>query len=313
MLVAAQRSISRPNRIEWNRAASTRVHSGVLDDYLRRHDGVITLAQALDCGFSHSAVTRRVRSGHWRRCAQGVYFVDDRPFTASARIRAAVWSYGPHAAASGLAAAWWHRLTPNPPEIVEVTVPRNSNGRSRAETRVRRRDLKPTDVVERQGLRVTSMELTAIEAAVRRGGGPGLMDNALQRHTELPHLWRTHVRNKGRHGSPRARILLQAARDGSRSQAERLFIRLLKSHNITGWVANSPVGDYVVDVAFPGCKVAVEIDGWAFHTDPDKFENDRKRQNALILLGWQVLRFTWRDLTEQSERVIAELERAISA
>lgn len=256
---------------------------------------------------------RRLQSGHWQRYALGVYHVNDQPFGTASWIRAAVWSYGDLAVASGVAAAWWHQLTPDVPDVVEVTVPRNSHGRCRPRTRVRRRDLKTADIVERRGLRVTSLDLTALEAAVRRGGGPGVMDTALQRHTELPHLWRAQVRNKGRYGSPRARILLQGARDGARSGAERLFINLLKQHNITGWFANYPVGGYVVDVAFPGPKVVVEIDGWAFHIDPDKFENDRKRQNKLILLGWQVLRFTWRDLTERPDRVIAELNAAISA
>jgi len=30
------------------------------------------------------------------------------------------------------------------------------------------------------------------------------------------------------------------------------------------------------------------------------------------LLGWKVLRFTWLDLTEYPQRVIAEIEHAIS-
>ena len=62
--------------------------------------------------------------------APGVYFVDDRPFTDAARIRAAVWGYGVKAVASGLAAAWWHGLTKFAPDVVEVTVPRDSNGRA---------------------------------------------------------------------------------------------------------------------------------------------------------------------------------------
>jgi very-short-patch-repair endonuclease len=285
----------------------------VLNDYLRDHDGVITLSQALDCGLSRSAISRRVQSGHWRRYAQGVYFVDDRPFTAAAGIRAAVWSYGDRAVASGLTAAWWHQLIQTPPKVVEVTIPRNSHGRSRPGTRVRRRDLRPDDVVERLALRVTTMELTAIEAAVRRGGDAGLMDTALQRHTNLPDLWRAHLRNKGRYGSPRSRILLQSAGDGTRSQAERLFIQLLRNNHITGWKTNYPVGSDIVDVAFVACKLAIEIDGWAFHSDPDAFRKDRARQNRISLLGWQVLRFTWWDLMEQPERVIAELQAAISA
>jgi very-short-patch-repair endonuclease len=285
----------------------------VLDDFLRDCDGVITVAQALSLGLSNDAIERRERSGHWRRCSQGVYFVDDRPFTDAARIRAAVWGYGTRAAASGLAAAWWHGVTKFAPDTVEVTVPRNSHGRCHNGSRVRRRDLKTADLVERRGLYVTGMELTVVEAAIRRGGGAKLMDSALQRHVELPPLWTAHLRNKGRYGSPAARRMLQAADDGAQSEAERLLIRLLKSAGITGWKANYPVAGYRVDVGFPARKVALETDGLAFHSDSDDFHNDRVRQNTITLSGWKVLRFTWLDLTQYPQRVIAEINHAISA
>jgi very-short-patch-repair endonuclease len=285
----------------------------VLDDYLRDHDGVVTLTQARRAGLSKHAVNRRVKAGNWLRCAPGVYFADDRPFTDSARVRATVWGYGHLAVASGLAAAWWHGLTRFAPDIIEVTVPRNSNGRCRAGSRLRRRDLAPTDIVERNGLRVTALPLTVVEAAARRGGGAKLMDSALQRHVELAQLWRAHMRNKGRHGSPAARRLLQAASDGARSEAERLLVKLLRDNGITGWKTNYPVGGYKVDVAFPKQKVAIETDGWAFHSSQEDFQNDRERQNKIALLGWQVLRFTWLDLTEYPQRVLSVIRRAISA
>jgi very-short-patch-repair endonuclease len=283
----------------------------VLDDYLRRHDGVITLAQANRAGLSQDAINRRVRSGRWLRCSRGVYFVDDRPFSAEARIRAAVWSCGEQATASGLAAAWWHGLTKYPPDVIEVTVPRNARLRERPGTRLRRRDLERADVVERKGLSVTALPLTVVEAAVRKRGGAKLMDTALQRHVDLRQLWSAHLRNKGRHGSPAARRLLQAAAGGARSEAERLLVKLLRDNGITGWRTNFPVGGYKVDVGFPRQKVAVEIDGWAFHSDQEDFQNDRERQNKISLLGWKVLRFTWLDLTEYPQRVIAEIKSAI--
>ncbi|MGA5463199.1 DUF559 domain-containing protein [Mycobacterium sp. NPDC050041] len=284
----------------------------MIDDYLRRHDGVITLAQAGRAGLDEQAVRRRVRSGHWRRCSPGVYFVDDRPFTDAARIRAAVWGLGTRATASGLAAAWWHGLTRFAPDVVEVTVPRNSHGRSRPGARPRRRDLRPADVTEHRGLQVTAIPLTVVEAAARRGGGAKILDSALQHRVDLPTLWTAHLRNKGRHGSPAARRLLQVADDGARSEAERLLVRLLKAARITGWKANHPVAGYRVDVAFPSARVAVEVDGLAFHSDTDDFHADRVRQNAIALAGWQVLRFTWLDLTEHPQRVIAEIRRAIA-
>lgn len=285
----------------------------MLNEYLRCQDGVLTLAQARRAGLSLEAVQRRVRSGHWRRCARGVYFVDDRPFTDAARIRSTVWGYGRHAAASGMAAAWWLGLTKFAPDIVEVTVPRSSHGRSHAGSRLRRRDLDTADVVVHRRLRVTALPLTVIEAAVLPRRNANLMDSALQRHVELRELWRAHLRNKGRYGSPAARRLLQAASDGARSEAERLLVKLLRQAGITGWRTNYPIGGYKVDVAFPKQKVAIEVDGLASHSDVNDFHQDRVRQNNIALLGWQVLRFTWLDLTEYPERVIAVIRFAISA
>ncbi|BBY18615.1 hypothetical protein MLIT_42070 [Mycolicibacterium litorale] len=205
-----------------------------------------------------------------------MYFVDDRPFTDAARLRAAVWGYGGHAVASGLAAAWWHGLTMFAPDVVEVTMPRNGSGRSRPGSKLRRRDLESADIDVQRGLRVTAVPLTVIEAAVRIRGGAKIMDRALQNNMELRQLWHAHLRNKGRYGSPAARILLQAADTGAHSEAERLFIRL------------------------------------TFHSESGDFHHDRVRQNAITLLGWQVLRFTWLDLTEYPERVIATLRTVIS-
>ncbi|OBB12157.1 hypothetical protein A5761_22485 [Mycolicibacterium setense] len=283
----------------------------MIEDYLRDHDGVITVAQAKQAGLTQDVIDNRVRAGRWLRCSRGVYFVDDRPFTDYARMRVGVWSYGTPAVASGLAAAWWHGVTKYAPEIVEVTAPRGSRLQLRPGTKLRRRDLDPTDIVERRSLRVTALPLTIVEAAARRGGGAKLMDSALQRHTELDDLWRAHLRNKGRHGSPAARRLLIAAADGARSEAERLLIKLLREARITGWKANYRLGRYVIDVVFRAYKLAIETDGWAFHSDQEDFQKDRVKQNEIALMGWQVLRFTWLDLTEYPQRVVSEIRCAI--
>jgi very-short-patch-repair endonuclease len=160
-------------------------------------------------------------------------------------------------------------------------------------------------------MRVTEFALTVIEAAVLHRSGSTLMDSALQREVELHDLWRAHLRNADRHGSPAARRLLQAASDGARSEAERRLVKLLQEAGIKGWRANHAVGGYKVDVAFPAHMVAIEVDGWAFHSGAEVFVKDRNRQNAIALLGWKVLRFTWFDLTEYPQRVIAEIKHAL--
>ncbi len=168
-------------------------------------------------------------------------------------------------------------------------------------------------MIEVRGVRVTAVPLTVVEAAVRRRDGAKLLDSALQRHVDLESLWRTHLRNKGRTGAPRARRLLQAASDGARSEAERRILALLRGAGITGWKANYPVGGYRVDVGFPSAKVAIEVDGFAFHSGAQEFQIDRRRQNAIVLRNWQVLRFTWLDLVEYPEKVIATIRAAIAA
>lgn len=285
----------------------------MVSEYLKRHDGVVTLAQARAAGLSKYSVNRRVSSGRWQRCSKGVFFAADRPFSEAARVRAAVWGYGESAVASGLAAAWWHGLAQFAPAAVEVTVPRDSNGRRHDGSIVRRRDLDGADIEEVRGLLVTAQPLTVVEASVRYRGGAKLLDAALQRDARLPDLWKAHLRNKGRYGSPAARRLLQAADDGARSEAERMLLRILRNGGITGWVTNHPVNGYLVDVAFLVEHVAIEVDGFAFHSDAEAFHRDRLRQNSIALRGWQVLRFTWLDLVEYPERMLATIRSAVSA
>lgn len=286
----------------WNRSGAVHVKVDMLGEWLAQHDGVITRAQAAFCGLSGDAVDRSVRAGAWRTIHRGVYFVVDRPFTADARIRCAVWGAGPNAVLSGEAAAFWHGVIAEVPSIIEVTIPRR--GRSRAEgCRLRRRDIHSKDIVERRGLQVTSLELTVLEAAI---GKAHIMDRALQRHTDLGRLRQAHARNAGRTGAPEAKRLLKVAANGARSEGERLLIGEFRARKISGWVVNYRWGEYELDIAFLVEMVAIEIDGWAFHSDHDAFQRDRTRQNGMSQ-SWTILRYTWVDLTEDMDRVIVEI------
>ncbi len=69
---------------------------------------------------------------------------------------------------------------------------------------------------------------------------------------------------------------------------------------------------YWIDVAFVVHRLAVEVDGWAWHSDVDRFAHDRRRQNALVLAGWTVLRFTWHDLKSRPEAVVAQIRAVIT-
>ena len=221
-----------------------------------------------------------VRSGQWRRLSPGVYFVDDREFTAAARVRAGVWGYGESATASGTAAAWWHGLLTEPPEIVEVTVARTATGRARDGIRLRRRNLFPADVVNVRDLQVTALALTVVETAPGRrwteGDGPCAANAG-----------RAHVRNKGPlritscpdHAAGRRRQHPFEPNAGWSADAPGSAPRL---------VCNHPVGPYLVDNAFP--KPRWRRGSTAAHSTVTRRSSNTtgREQNHLILNGWRV-------------------------
>jgi very-short-patch-repair endonuclease len=48
------------------------------------------------------------------------------------------------------------------------------------------------------------------------------------------------------------------------------------------------VEQFFIDIAWPKLKLAIELDGWAYHKD--KLERDKKRDQFLNERGWQVIR-----------------------
>ncbi len=231
----------------------------------------------------------------------------DRPFTDDARIRCAVWSVR-GGTLSGAGAAYWHRMIDRAPRTIEITAPRTGSARAAPGIRLRRRTLDPRDAVVIRRILVTPTPLTALEAGVEIGSH--VLDRALQKGLDIRLVRAAQDRNRGRTGSRDAERLLRAAENGTRSEAERLFRSLLRAAGITGYVVNHVYGRFVLDFAFPSAMVCIEIDGWAFHSDATAFQRDRERQNELSR-EWTVLRYTWRDLTDRPDQVVAEVRHFV--
>jgi very-short-patch-repair endonuclease len=68
-----------------------------------------------------------------------------------------------------------------------------------------------------------------------------------------------------------------------------------------------PGGSARLDAALPGLKVAVEMDGAAFHGSPEDRERDTRRDVALATLGWVVLRFSYRRLIREPDACRREI------
>lgn len=289
----------------------------LIEELADSRDGVLTLDEALRGGLTPRQVQHRVRTGQWIRLHPGVYLVGRRDPDQWASTRAAVAWAGSGAVASGLTAAWWWQLRDWAPAAAEVTVPRTRSRRGPAGVVLRRRNLDPVDLVVLRGLPVTALPLTVLDAAAALGNDSGrpLVDRALQRRVSFAELHAAYCRSFGRHGSPWLGRVLRQAADGACSQAERVLHGLLRGARIDGWVVNHLVVlsgiEYWIDVAFVARRLAVEVDGWAWHSDVDRFAHDRRRQNALVIAGWTVLRFTWHDLTSRPHAVVAQIRAVL--
>lgn len=283
-----------------------------LKEVLRRQDGVITAAQAREAGQSAAQVRQSVNSGRWLRLERGLFADTQRERTDRARLFEAALGAGSSSTVHGVAAAWWHGLHDQAPTTVGVTVPRHRRSTTRF-AMVRRRDLSHTDRVELRGLWVTEVPLTVLEAAVELGPhGAVFLDRALQRRVAYSTVRRAHYRNLGRSGSAAAAALLVAASDRAASQAERVLVRLLRSAGVDGWTLHLWASGYELDFGFAAERVAIEVDGWAWHSTPEQFQHDHERQNILTNHGWTVLRFTWHDLTATPDAAIGTIRAALA-
>ena len=282
-----------------------------LSELIIRQDGVLTASQAQAAGLSRSAISRRRASGEWTAVAPAVYLVSGHHRSARAQARIAVLSIGDDAVLGGIAACWWLGLHPKEPaKHLVFTRRRGRHARSSATAVVRHRDLAVEDVTVVDDLRVTRPALSVLDAAVDLG--IGVVDSALlSKALTLADLRSAHGRYPKRVGAGPVSGYLDRLEDGTRSKAERLTAELFRGEGIDGWTANLPVCGYLLDFAFPQARLAVEIDGFAFHRDADTFQRDRTKRNTLIADGWTVLNFTWADLTERPERVVEAVRKAL--
>jgi very-short-patch-repair endonuclease len=115
--------------------------------------------------------------------------------------------------------------------------------------------------------------------------------------------------------------LLGLVERGCQSELEIWGVReVLEGPGMPQFVQQHPVrvafGTVHLDAAVPELKLAVELDGAAFHGSAAARERDTRRDVALAALGWVVLRFSYRRLRREPEacrREIAEVCRARAA
>lgn len=118
-----------------------------------------------------------------------------------------------------------------------------------------------------------------------------------------------------RWGAARLKRLLEPGRGPAftRSEAEERFLDLVRRAELPEPETNVVVGGMEVDFLWRTERLAVEVDGWEFHGTRRAFEGDRRRDAALLGVGFRSMRLTWDRLVRQPEAALRDLIRALAA
>ena len=160
---------------------------------------------------------------------------------------------------------------------------------------------------------MTTRALAAVELSTEDSA---FLDSALRGGVRLADLWEAYRLTPQRPGNVERRRLLIESRDRPWSPAERRAHIALRSARIKGWKTNLGVrlrsgGLAYLDIAFRKLRLAIEIDGWEFHSTRQAFARDRERDRQLDLLGWRVIRFTALEVIDHPNAFVSDVVAAL--
>ena len=291
----------------------------------RRQFGVFTLQQAAAAGVARSTVYTGVELGIFLKLWPGVFAVAAAPDCRERRWIAAQLLLGRDAALSHRTAAEIHGLEPRlPDDGIHLTV-----SMRRPKTRPgivvhRSSTLHDDGVVGVGALRTTSTARTLcdlaaaldadalrrlVAAAVRAGSTtPALLRQTLARRQHFP-------------GRGTLRVVvdeLSPLETMSRSELESLFLRITSRAGIPPTAMNMRVVDAEgvtrwLDAVYLPEGVLIELDSREHHGTLLDWHDDLRRENTLTLVGYPIgLRFSYADLREHPDEVVATIRRALA-
>jgi very-short-patch-repair endonuclease len=295
-------------------AGKVRTVETVVARIASRSHGVVTRRQLLATGVSEDEIDHRIAAGALLREHRGVYRVGHRAPSVEARYLAAVLACGDGALLSGQAAGHlWGLLkgAAPPPEVTAPTERRIAGVRTR-----RTRKIDPADATTWRGIPITTVPFTLValaaqltvedlarachEAGVRHDTTPRQVDDVLLRRPNAP-------------GTRQLRAVLHGDVRVTLSKLEQRFLELLRDHGLPLPQTNRKVGARRVDCRWPLQRLTIELDGYRYHRSRHAWEQDRRREREARARGDDFRRYTYGDVLERPELMLAELKALIAS
>lgn len=234
------------------------------------------------------------------RIAQGVYLVEDVPLTPSRRCRAILAALPRDSAFSHWTAASLLGLPSRNTAKLHIILAPRSVLPQRDELVVHGRELVPGDIVEIDGLPVTSGPRLFVDLAAMLTErelvvlGDALLRTGLVAPPALS--WRVHLAAR-RRGVVRARDALKLLDGRAQSVPESVVRHVIISGGLPAPVPQLPILDPYgrviahADLGYDEWKILIEYEGRQ-HSEGDQFGRDIERYSRMAADGWLVLRFS---------------------
>ncbi|HWH44818.1 MAG TPA: type IV toxin-antitoxin system AbiEi family antitoxin domain-containing protein [Thermoleophilaceae bacterium] len=274
--------------------------------------GVVTRSELLDAGLSPAEIRSRLRRGLLIGVHPGVYRAGHHAPSTDATYLAAVRACGAGSVLTGRAAAHHLGLLIGRPPVPEVIAP--TQREVRGVITHRSRSGLDADAWEYRGIPVTTVARTLVdlarvlppgplarachEAGVRFGTTPAEVDAVLRRRPSSA-------------GAAKLREITEGRQRVALSALERRFLEILRSAGLALPVTNRVASGRRVDCRWPDARLTVELDSYRFHGSRHAWERDRLREREARARGDDFRRFTWGDVFERPETIVAELRTVI--
>lgn len=280
------------------------------------HGGVVTVSAARDAGYDWATFRTIVRTEGWTRLAPSAYAAPGAAEGLATRVHAEQLRHAPVVASHRTAAVLHgadvlshgfdftvdgsgrydvpdgtvYRWAIHPDEIETVDGIRRTTAARTAADLLRALPREPAVIAVDGLLRCGAVTLDAVAGALEAAAG---------RRYVRSRAWPAFARLDPRAGSvaeSKVRLVLLAAGLRPRSQAV-LIDRAGRRVRVDFWF---PAG------------VAVEVEGFAFHSTREQHQGDIARFNDLARLpGVRVLRFSWADAFHRSTALVASVRAAL--
>lgn len=268
-----------------------------------RAHGVVTRRELVKSGVSDTELRKRVRKGALIRQYAGVYRVGHAAPSVDAEYTAAVKACGEGAVLSGRAAAHLLGLVKGKPPPPEVTAPGERCPSGLATRRAARRATKvrgiPATTVPE-----TLVDLAAVfsaEALARVCHEAGVLYRTTPRQVEAVLRRRPNAR-----GARKLSAVMRGETPVTLSEMERGFFRVWRPTGLPLPEANRVAGGRRVDLRWPG-RLTVELNSYRFHNSRHSWEQDQQRRRDARARGEEFRCYSWTDVTDEAEAMVAEI------